>query len=79
MQDRFVQAFARHLRNERARMGRSQRGLSTDAAVALDTVRLVENGERVPGLDKAVLILRALGRPAWKALRDVEESIYGDD
>ena len=79
MQDRFVQAFARHLRAERSRVGRSQRGLSTDADVALDTVRLVEKGERVPGLDKAVLILRALGRPAWKALRDVEEAVYGDE
>lgn len=39
----------------------------------------VEMGAREPRIESAVTFLRALGRPAWKFLRDVEEAVYGED
>lgn len=79
MHGRFMESFARQLAAERQRIGKSQRGLAASAGVALDTVRLVEGGKREPRLATAVLLLRTLGRPAWKAIREMEEATYGGD
>lgn len=75
----FALAFANALHAARLSRGLSRRGLAADSGVALDTVRLVEAAEREPRIGTAVTFLRALGRPAWKFLRDVEEAVYGED
>lgn len=79
MASRYMEQFAKQLAAERARQRKTRRGLAASSGVALDSVRLVEMGTREPRIETAVAFLRALGRPAWKFLRDVEESVYGED
>ena len=79
MAEDYLKRFAHHLAVERLRLNKTQRGLAAESGVALDSVRLVEAGEREPRITTAVAFLRSLGRPAWKFLRDVEEAVYGED
>ena len=66
-------AYGRELRSRRDALGWSRRRLSDEAGVSARYVEMLERGERQPTLETMLLLGRALGEPAWKTVRVVEE------
>lgn len=60
--------FYERLREARAGAGQSIRGLAAAADVSQETVRLLQNGGRCPGIDTTERLADALGvTPQWLA------------
>lgn len=66
---RLARRFGRNLYMARRRMGVTQEALAAMAGLHRQTVYLLENGRRSPGLDTIVRLADALGVDACTLLR----------
>ena len=78
---RVAEAVRKRLRDDRARLKVPQEKIATDGDIPRGTVAYVDGKDsRHLSLATFVGYARGLyGRPAWKALRDAEETIFGDE
>lgn len=76
-----AEAARQRLREDRARLKVPQETIARDGGVPRGTIAYAD-GRDSRSLSLATFIgyARGLyGRPAWKALRDAEEGVYGDE
>ena len=71
--DSMTQALAKKLHAERERQELSKNELSQRAGISRQAIRLIEEGERQPGIYTLLLLAKALDVKLWQIIKDIEE------